>query len=170
MWPAASQRITVCLAAHWLRGTRAGSKRISLIQKDPDVTCWSSAREQRNLATMAGTTTFIIVVLIKYNCVLRYCCYVNIHYKSPVFAVTRIGRPPKYRKSQQRNCQSECHFTTFSIKLSIKFQKWLCLNAQGLFQLYMCHVNVNQGNILFPDNLTDFCVMQTLTQNILIKQ
>lgn len=98
MSPVVSPPITAYPAAHWLSVTRVGWRLTYQTQSARETT--SLVRGLRRLITVAGK------VVSMYLCACLF-------FLAFIFCIYRIGRPPKYRKNQQRDYQSKLHCLFF---------------------------------------------------------
>lgn len=96
MWPAASPLTTAYPAVRWPSATREGWRPTCLTQSARETS--SLARGTRRTITVAGWCLFVCA-----------CAHLQMFtdLSSSWLPVFRIGRPPKYRKNQQREYQSE---------------------------------------------------------------
>ncbi len=97
MLPVVSLPITAYPAARWLSVTRAGWRPTCRTQSARGTS--SLARGPRKPITVAGKSVCVYVCVC-----MHFTCFCLKLIFSSVF---RIGRPPKYRKNQQRDYQSE---------------------------------------------------------------
>lgn len=106
------------------RGERSQAEHLNLWPKDQKVPVpWQ--------VSLMLTVAKAVIVVVVYCCNLCYCSPPSHQFLS--FSIIRIGRPPKYRKSQHRGYQSEYHSFMLCTQYTYKLYPFMSMATLWLY-------------------------------------